>query len=372
MDSQKLSFFVSSRHKIDTRTLTEALSMKMGTIINNTTTEVKENMDNFGIYSGNELLEHKFKKREFLIENLVREKDSIILVGDAKVAKSLLALQLTCSATSGTPFLDRYKVLRESKVSYVQLEGEIEDTQDRLERMIKTLEFNPDFFQLLFYPPLELQDRNAMVRLKEEIEKFKPDILIIDPLYAALTGSLSDNAIVRQFIGNLRVLKGALGCALILIHHAHRIRTDGKTGRVINEGDEALYGSAFFKAWADHLLLLENDKRTEIRTLSCKTQRSGKVLKQCNLRLIEPDPLYFETVEKCETKEALIISILMREEHKEGLAAQEADELYGIKHTTFYESVKKPLTDGVLDKTKSRPVRYFIKDREKYSTVRTS
>ena len=96
----------------------------------------------FGSYSGDELLEQEFPKREFLVEKIIRERDSVIFVGDEKSGKSILVLQLICSLTSQHPFLDKLKVLRPTKVTLVQLEGEIGDTQDRLKRMISALDID--------------------------------------------------------------------------------------------------------------------------------------------------------------------------------------------------------------------------------------
>ena len=321
----------------------------------------KGSSSNFGIYSGGDILKRQFKKRDPLIENLIREKDSVILVGAPKTAKSLLVLQLICSATSQHPFLDKYKVMKPCRISYIQLEGEIEDTQDRLRRMYKTVDCDLDKVQVLFYPPLGLEEEKNVVDLKTKLVNFKPDIVIIDPLYFAFRGSLSEDGVVRRFIGNLRVLKEALGCAMLLVAHTHKTRINYKEGKNFDEGDEAIFGSVFFKAWPDHVLLLEYDKRNDIRILSCSTQRSGTVIEQCKLKLVEPDPLYFEETEVCPTKETVILSLLMKEEHKGGLTADQIMEITSMGHTTFYKSVKKPLAEGTMGKTIDRPVKYYYK-----------
>ncbi len=324
----------------------------------------EEDFGKFRSYSAIELLEMKFKPREFLIESLAREKDSIIFVGNEKSGKSLFVLQLIASATSQHPFLDKFEVKNPCRVTYVQLEGEIEDTQDRLKRLLKTLECDSDLFQVLYSPPLELQNKEGINKLYEDITAFhKPDIIIIDPLYFAFSGSLSQDDIVRQFIGNLRILKEKLGCAIILVHHTHKKKWDN-TGNKIDEGDEAIFGSVFFKAWADHILFLAYDKRTGVRTLSCTTQRSGNILKLCQLRLVEPDPLYFEESEGTPTRETQILNILMQEEQVNGLTADEFMKISEMGHTTFYKSVKKPLAEGVISKSTQRPVRYFYVKRK--------
>lgn len=312
-------------------------------------------MSDFGVYTGEQFIKLKLPPRKWLVEGLIRERDSIILVGNEKSGKSLFVFQLICSLTSQHPFIDRWEVQKPCRVSYVQIEGELTDSQDRFKRMTEALDMDWYNLQLLFLPPQELEKHGKMVGLADQIQEHKPDIIIIDPVYFAFTGGLSDDLAVRQFIGNLRVLKDRLKCALILVHHTHKVKFDNK-GNVVMEGDDAIFGSKFLKAWPDHLIMFSYDQRKEIRTVSCSTQRSGDIIKQCNLRLIQPKPLYFEETEKALSKSALIMNILMQT--KQEMTADELCRALDIGRNSFYTSVKEPLRDGVIHKTDSRPVRY--------------
>lgn len=253
-------------------------------------------MSDFRSYSGEEFFSATFPKRDFLVENILREKDSVIVVGGPKTGKSILLFQLICSLTSQHPFLDKYEVKRPCTVSYVQLEGEIADYQDRMIRMAQALEVNPANLNYIYSSPLNLTDPLEGNRLCETIGKYhkKLDVLIIDPLYFAFQGSLSDDAIVRRFLGNIRVIKDFLGCAVIIVHHTHKVRFDSGSGLVIDEGDAASFGSVFFHAWPDHILLLTSNSNTGLRSLTCGTQRSGAIVSSETLRLVQPAPLYFE------------------------------------------------------------------------------
>lgn len=321
-------------------------------------------MSNFGAYPGEKFLTLDIPPRDWLVESLIRKLDSVILVGNEKSGKSLLIFQLICSLTSKHPFIDKYNVPEASKVTYIQLEGELGDSQDRMKRMIKTLDIDTDYFQVMFYPPLELSEKKYVDGLCNEILKFhKPDVLIIDPIYFAFNGSLNDDDMVRRFIGNIRTLKDRLQCAIILVHHTHRDKWSYDGSR-IQEGDEAIFGSKFFKAWADHTLLFIYDKEKEIRTLSCNTQRSGDIIKQCNLRLIEPEPLYFEELEHEPTKELLICNLLMADSNH-GLTVEEITKRLNISRCVFYNSIKKPLTERIIVKVdKTKPKKYMY-NREK-------
>lgn len=334
----------------------------------------------FKAYQGRDFLTAEFPKRDWLIEKLIREGDSVILVGNEKSGKSLFIFQAICSLTTCHPFIDIYTVPKPNRVVYVQLEGEISDSQDRMKRMVKSLDINPDLFTYFFYPPLELEQKQYAQSFAQEVIKqcnlsrkegeptVYPDILIIDPIYFAFRGSLSDDEVVREFIGNLRILKDTLKCAIILVHHTHKQKWSVK-GEIINEGDEALFGSKFLKAWADHILMFLFDKAANKRSLHCNTQRSGDILKECNLHLVEPDPLYFREDKNEVNKDLFVLNFLQGPEFKEGLSAEEITNALGISRTHFYKSIKQPLAEGMILKLDGqRPIKYaynWAKHRDK-------
>ncbi len=321
-------------------------------------------MTDFGSYGGQQLLNLKLESRDFLVESLIRERDSILLVGNEKSGKSVLMKQLVCSLTSQEPFLDLWEVKKACRITYVQLEGELADTQDRFSRMLTTQSWDADLLQLLYLEPLQLQSTDGRYGLKwlaSLISRHhKPDVVIIDPIYFAFTGSLSDDAIVRQFIGNVRILKDLLRCAVILVCHTHKSRFDMR-GNKIAEGDDAIFGSKFFKAWADHILMFEHNNLTDERRLFCNTQRSGDIIKQCSLQLIQPNPLYFKTTATGDARESLIIHTLEKSQNTNGMSATEIMQETGLKKNAFYNSIKGPLKDKVVLKGQGKPVLYKIK-----------
>jgi hypothetical protein len=316
-------------------------------------------MSSFGIYKGQDFLDLKLPERVWMVENLIRELDSVILCGNEKSGKSLFIFQLVHALTSGQEFLDHYKVTKNYKVVYIQLEGELNDSQDRMKRMMKTQELHPENFLLMFFPPLEMQDNTYRIKLQDTIkEKWngeKPDLVIFDPLYFCFTGSLSDDEVVRKFIGNLRSFKEVLNCAIILVHHTHKQKwtSDGFT---IDEGDGALFGSKFFSAWADHILMFLYDKKRDVRVLSCSTQRSGNIVKECALKLIEPDPLYFEITQEhtIPLKDFAIVDLLKQEAHRGGMTRESIQNCLSINPTMFYKSIKKPLIEGIIIRSPNR------------------
>ncbi len=303
-------------------------------------------MSDFGSYDGNQFLGLELHKRQFLIDRIMRELDSILLVGGEKAGKSLFIKQLICSLTTGDhPFLDEFEIKKACKVSYVQVEGELSDTQDRFKRMIKAVDFNPDNFQIIFSEPLELDGDKDCLRLINDVEKcHKPDILILDPLYFCFNGSLSDDAIVRKFLGNIRRIKDRFQCAIIIVHHTHKVRFN-KDGGLLDEGDDALFGSSALKWWPDHLMFLTYNKKRGIREFRCSTQRSGDILDKMELRLEQPTPLYFRSLSANDTVNGVKILGAIKSGPK--TRTQICDEI-GISKASFYRDIKPLLKEGVM------------------------
>jgi len=297
---------------------------------------MEQNRGNFGFYTGAEFLNLQIKPREWMVQGLIREKDSVNLRGEEKSGKSLLALQLCCSLTSGEAFLNKFKVTRPYRVSYILFEGELSDVQDRAKRMIGELSFEPDNFQLVYSPPLELQIDGVMENLRAKLLDFKPELVIFDPVYFAFMGDLSDNAVVRRFLGNIKVFKETLGCAIMLVCHPPKDRYS-QDGNRLKGGT---FGSKFWDAWADHVLVLENDQKSGVRSLSCDVQRSGDITQQCALKLLQPIPLRFEVTEAITGKEQEIIRLFTEGGHTELTTSQIADKI-GVQRPNVYPFINK-------------------------------
>ena len=327
----------------------------------------KPKMSNFGIFKGADLLTREFGKRPWIIEGLLKERDAILWVGQEKSGKTLLSFQaFLCNLTSGTPFLDRHNVPKKRKVTYILLEGDLAESQDRLLRLQKQLEIHAENFVFMFLPRLMLHKEDGQYGLQHVINEIKKhdchEIVVIDPLYRAFCGSLNNDEVVREVCVNFDKMKDALECALVIIHHTHKKKFDIK-GNQIAEGDDAVFGSVWFKAWASQIILQTFDSKTGDRAFFCNTQRSGDIIKECNLKLIQPDPLYFtedKTPEVFEKNHSLSIINLLRETDGEGLSKDQIEEKLTIKDNEFYKSIKLSLSQGVIAKHGSkRPVRYY-------------
>jgi len=224
--------------------------------------------------------------------------------------------------------------------------------------MIKCLDFDPKMFQINFSAPLSLDNRATIELLTNRIVSYHtPDIIILDPVYFALDGDLSDNKAVRSFLGSIHIIKQMFNCAILWVHHTHKIKL-GKHNIVIDEGDEATFGSKFFKAYPDHTILFSYDKRRELRTLTCNTQRSGDIMTNIKLNLVQPDPLYFEETDKIPTKEDVLYRKLPPHSH-EGYDISQIVQATELAESTCYATLRELQASGMIVKDAGkRPTKY--------------
>ena len=305
-------------------------------------------MSDFGFYSAQAFFAKECESRQPLIENILYERDSVILAGKAKTGKSILLFNLICSLTSGEPFLDRFETRRKCKVLYMQLEGSLGDSQDRFQRMLRALSFDETNFFIKFSPPLSLNDGDNVHKFIHEVETRMQtmDVLIIDPIYFAMRGSLSDDEAVRGFVGQLRIIQDHFKCAIILTHHFKKCRKD-KEGNIMPTDDDDVFGSVFFQAWITHQFLFETDRSSKARTLQCNTQRSGKIVERLSLKLVEPDPLYFEELAIWPSKAEAIIKTLSS---NQWMTPVEIYRQSQISRATFYREIKGLMVQSKIEK----------------------
>lgn len=229
-----------------------------------------------------------------LINGVLWERDVMMLLGSEKAGKSIIAMQLMFSLTSGQSFLDKYSVPVPVPCVYFQTEGKRGETASRIKRMGEALEYNKDllfhFYKKCF--PLDLPDYMVVLRNRLISLPFRPKVLVLDSFYTTMRGDLIDNTAVRSFFDALSRLADEFELTIIIIHHESKEQFDDQFNP-IERGDKGSYGSVFIRAFVEHIIYLKKH-RDKSRTLTCGTQRTGQVMDKEDLILVEPTPLYFE------------------------------------------------------------------------------
>jgi len=315
----------------------------------------------FGIFSGKELLEFEDSGGAPLIEGMLWDRDSILFLGREKAGKSIFCMQMACCLTAGEPFLDNFNVPTPVPILYFQAEGKRCETIRRLKSMLKVVPCNPDLFYLMYYPSLALDKDHGLKEMTNLIDQVEhlPKVIFIDPLYMSMAGALTDDYACRHMVANMRLLGERYAAAIVIAHHTHRPKRDAG-GHYIQEGDDAVYGSFVWKAFADHTLMLSVNK-DKSRTLTCDTQRSAQVPEKTDVTMVQPDPLFFELKEDAAPYTAAVLANVQIA-GKIGLTTQDIIERTGLSRSAACKALRELLGIKKVHRPEpnKRPVRYVI------------
>lgn len=319
------------------------------------------------LMTGWDIINFPSEPNDYLIENFLWRNSISIICGQEKACKSIITSQKGMAMTCGEPFLGCFDVIQPLKVLYIQAEGSVSETKERFVSATKAkgLKWNPDNWR--HYSPaflcLDTPEGYNDVVSRINADGFRPDVIIIDPLYTSVTPgkSLNSDELIRPFCGNLRRLQNKYKCAIIIVHHEHRPKLD-KFNNKLEEGDNAIFGSSMLKNFASHVLRIsivnergnpiapekEENSDVKYRKLACATQRNGNVVKKVMLRLVE-DPLMLEIMDSkpsSSTEESVLKCI----ENHDKICALDVSEITGINNNTVLSTFRKLVEKKLIKK----------------------
>lgn len=171
-----------------------------------------------------ELAAMQIPEIDWLIEPVI-ERFGFCLVGAQKgVGKSLFVTQLALHAASGiSPFLiEEIRIPRPLNTLLIQQEVSLPGMKDRLCKMRTEKAFNLEgrFRQKTTTGAWwNLTDRADYEKLICLIEKYRPDLIILDPLYTFYPKELNTSGDISPMMKILSDLKSNFGLGLVVVHH---------------------------------------------------------------------------------------------------------------------------------------------------------
>ena len=302
------------------------------------------------------------EEQEPLVCGMLYPRDYVLLVAEEKVGKTVFAQHLTCCMSSGTSFLGIFDIPKPLKVLYMATEGKKHDLKERFVRISHKIptDFNnicltPTFF---FFNTAKGVEQLSMAL--DDLDDFKPDVVVIDALYRAVSGELTKDAVINAFHHEIGLVQKRYGCAVILVHHMTK-PTRNQYGDLNDRSDKDSYGSAFLLAAVDHIFRLSKwtkDKECKKdRLLTCDTQRAGDKIEDIRIRMEEPDPLYFTTVSKYDTEKHRVIEILKSVKGK-FLSVADIIQKADIGRTSFF-TIKKEIPN-LIEEGKGKNKKYSL------------
>jgi hypothetical protein len=163
---------------------------------------------------------------EWVVGDILPQKGRALLTASAKSGKTFFALELGLSVAAGVDFLG-LQIPKSQRVLYCQSELSDALLNRRLGWIRETMPFGfpwelaGENFHVVENDPVRvtLADESGRARIENLIETWKPDLLILDPLYDLFRGlEENDAGAVATALG---IVSGfaARGPAVLLVHH---------------------------------------------------------------------------------------------------------------------------------------------------------
>lgn len=228
--------------------------------------------------------------RRWLVEGLWGASAVGLIGGAPKCGKTWLSLDLALSVASGTPCLDRYPVREPGPALVYLAEDALPQVRERILALSRHHGIAVDALDLFIItaPSLRLDLEPDQRRLRETLERFRPRLLVLDPLVRLHRLNENSAAEVSLLLGYLRELQRSLDVAIVLVHHTRKNGASVETG-------QGLRGSGDFHAWSDSSLYLRRHR--DALTLAVE-HRFHPPPAPLTLRLSTDDPPHLVIVDR--------------------------------------------------------------------------
>ncbi len=171
-------------------------------------------------------------------------KECLLLIsGPPKVKKSFLAANLAISLAYGRSFAG-FKIAAGQSVLLISAEGGRAPNKKRLQQMWRSWpspQIASGRFHGTFAWTQPLDSQEGETKLREALECYRPDVLVLDPLVRFHQGEENSATDMGCFFRLLRELMKEFHFAVILIHHAGKNPEQGARG---SSAIQAEYDSA--------------------------------------------------------------------------------------------------------------------------------
>lgn len=313
----------------------------------------------YQIITGNELTRVEDDDSKPIVENLIYRGDYVFISAHKKVGKSIWAMQLACSLSTGKDFLDFFKVDKPSVVYYMPTEVKLWMIKQRFQKIGNAVGINRDNIFLIptFFKYNTKEGMQYLSEIFSSIPK-KPDVIIIDALYKAVKGSLILDDVINSFHDCVdAILRTFPESAVLVVHHLKKPQKD-KEGKEYNSDDNDTYGSSFIGNGVEHMFRLEKSlKAKNEHILKCETQRSGSIVDDIRMEMVSDEEiLYYRMKDKYHEENVKIEKLLLE---SDSMTMTQIASFTGCCETKAKAVIKKLIEKGDVDVIKGKPNRYF-------------
>lgn len=209
------------------------------------------------------IMEKMEKPPGWLVEGFWMTQSHGIIAGEPKTFKSTLALDLAVSVASGQPFLGKHKVTNPGPVFYIQNENAEWIIKDRMMKIAHSKGLLGDIKKRgskykINWPedlPINFINQQSFLLtdplhqkiLEQSFQKYKPSLLILDPLYLMFDGDINSAKDLNHVLSWLLEMRFKYKCAVVVIHHYNKGGQHSQNVR----GGQRMLGSTTLHGWIE-------------------------------------------------------------------------------------------------------------------------
>lgn len=241
---------------------------------------------------------------------LMQEKSFVMLHASEKMGKSMFTLNFAVAGARGdATFLGIPIRGGGFRTLILQCEVSIRGLYERFQEMLSNGDLTPEQaanISINGFRNAPLDSRLRWWWLRYKIRRYKPDVVIVDPLARMLTEDENSNVGVGKALAPLLDLRDNPGCAVLVVHHDSKVG-DANAGRPAHQRSR---GANRLTADPDSIwsLTAQNRKGGPTALFSC-TARYGKYMQPFRVRMNE-NTFWFERYSKDDEYTDDVITIL--------------------------------------------------------------
>jgi hypothetical protein len=224
-----------------------------------------------------------YKTPTWLVHQLWTRGAFGFLAGESKTYKSLLALDMAVSVSSGTPFLSSFPIpiASQGPVLLWQEENDEGLVQERLRRIEQARGLGPSSsgYSLSLtgrgYPlyfgnrqAIDLNDEKDLKYITRQIHKYSPRLVLLDPLYMMIpTLDESEASAITPMLRNLAKIQTDTKTSICVVHHYRKPQQQAAKGRAMHRmSGTGVFGRRYDSAiWVE---VLEEDASKPVIRIS--------------------------------------------------------------------------------------------------------
>jgi len=227
-------------------------------------------------------LESLDTKREPIISELMYEGDVWMMAADSGAGKSTVTTGLALCLSSGSPVFGVLNT-KQKRTYVLQTEGDYEESVERMRFMTKKIPVDGNFICWDTFKFLDLNNKQSEEEMIKRIEdSFKPEVIIIDPIYKLTSLDISEGPGALQVVRFSDRLKDKFGATIVLIHHNTKETSVISNGKEFKKAD-AYYGHSFIKNHITTSYSLTHEMGRQSPSLVRKKGRGSNNLEKIHL-----------------------------------------------------------------------------------------